>query len=172
MEILHHLDKRKIDITRLILKIEDSNFTCKPNFNSRKNHILATRSKDHFLRLKYDIFKKILWVHLFRGPVGGVKIKIQQNFCFSICSTWFQEKSKNFRVLAVTVHEQSQNSACSCIRLAMLKSLLAQLATMFPLLELHKSCILIILIILIILMHDNDAGFMMHDGISLLISEL
>ena len=52
IEISHHLDKRKIDITRLILKIEDSNFTCKPNFNSRKNHILATRSKDPFLRLK------------------------------------------------------------------------------------------------------------------------
>ena len=60
IEILHHLDKQKIDITRLILKIEDSNFTCKPNFYSRKNHILASRSKDHFLRLKYDIFKKNL----------------------------------------------------------------------------------------------------------------
>ena len=32
IEISHHLDKRKIDITRLILKIEDSNFTCKPIF--------------------------------------------------------------------------------------------------------------------------------------------
>ena len=58
MEISHHLDKQKIDITRLILKIQDSNFTCKPNFYSRKNHILASRSKDHFLRLKHDIFKK------------------------------------------------------------------------------------------------------------------
>ena len=72
IDISHHLDKRKIDITRLILKIQDSNFTCKPNFYSRKNHILASRSKDHFLRQKYDIFKKkILWVPLFRGPVGG-----------------------------------------------------------------------------------------------------
>ena len=60
MDILHHLDKRKIDITRLILKIQVSNFTCKPNSYSRKNHILASRSKDHFLRLKYDIFKKNL----------------------------------------------------------------------------------------------------------------
>ena len=55
-----HLDQRKIDITRLILKIEDSIFTCKPNFYSRKNHILASRSKDPFLRLKYDIKKKNL----------------------------------------------------------------------------------------------------------------
>ena len=60
IEISHHFNKRKIDITHLILKIEDSNFTCKPNFDSRKNHILATRSKDHFLRLKYDIFKNNL----------------------------------------------------------------------------------------------------------------
>ena len=60
MEISHHLDIQKIDITRLILKIQDSNFTCKPNFYSRKYHILASRSKDHFLRLKYDIFEKIL----------------------------------------------------------------------------------------------------------------
>ena len=60
IEILHHLDKREMDITRLILKIHDSNFTCKPNSYSRKNPILASRSKDHFLRLKYDIFMKIL----------------------------------------------------------------------------------------------------------------
>ena len=32
MEILHQLDKRKIHITRLILKIIDSNFTSKPIF--------------------------------------------------------------------------------------------------------------------------------------------
>ena len=48
--ISHHLDKQKIYITRLILKIQDSNCT---NFYRRKNHILASRSKDHFLRLKY-----------------------------------------------------------------------------------------------------------------------
>ena len=35
IEITHHIDKRKIDISRLILKIEDSNFTCMPNLNSR-----------------------------------------------------------------------------------------------------------------------------------------
>ena len=49
IEISHHLDKRKIDITRLILKIQDLNFTCKPNSYNRKIHILASRSKDHFL---------------------------------------------------------------------------------------------------------------------------
>ena len=48
MEILHHLNKQKIGITRLILKIQDSNFTCKPNFQSRTNHILTSMSKDHF----------------------------------------------------------------------------------------------------------------------------
>ena len=32
IEISHHLDKRKNDITRLILKIPGSNFICKPNF--------------------------------------------------------------------------------------------------------------------------------------------
>ena len=48
IEILHHLDKRKMDITHLILKILDSNSTCKPNF-----YIF-----DHFLILKYDIFQK------------------------------------------------------------------------------------------------------------------
>ena len=58
IEISHHLDKRKMDITRLILKIQYSNFTCKPNFYSRKYHILASRSKDHFLKLKYDIFEE------------------------------------------------------------------------------------------------------------------
>ena len=46
IEILHHLDEQKI--AHLILKIQSSNFTCKPNFYSRKN-ILASRSKDHFL---------------------------------------------------------------------------------------------------------------------------
>ena len=56
IEISHHLDKQKIYITQLIMKIEDSNFICKPNFKSRKNHILVTRLKDHFLRLKCDIF--------------------------------------------------------------------------------------------------------------------
>ena len=40
-------------------KIQDSNFICKPDFYSRKHHILASRSKDLFLRLKYDIFEKI-----------------------------------------------------------------------------------------------------------------
>ena len=29
-------------------------------------------------------------------------------FFYSICSTWFYEKSKNLRVLAITVPEQSQ----------------------------------------------------------------
>ena len=43
IEISHHLDKQKIDITRLILKIEDSNFTCKPNFNSRKKSYIGNK---------------------------------------------------------------------------------------------------------------------------------
>ena len=74
IEISHHLDKRKIGITRLILKIENSNFTCKPNFDSRKNHILATRSKDQFLRLKYDIFlKKSYGCTFLGGQQGGKK---------------------------------------------------------------------------------------------------
>ena len=60
IEISHHLDKQKIDITHLILKIQDSDFTCKPNLYSKKNHILASRLKDAFLRLKCDIFKKNL----------------------------------------------------------------------------------------------------------------
>ena len=42
IEISHHLDKWKMDITRLILKIQDSNFTSKPNFYSRKYIILAS----------------------------------------------------------------------------------------------------------------------------------
>ena len=45
IEILHHLDKQKMDITRLILKIQDSNLTCKPDFDSRTNYL----SQDHFL---------------------------------------------------------------------------------------------------------------------------
>ena len=48
MEISHHLDKRKIYVTCLILKIQDSNFTCKANFHSRTNYILTLMSKDHF----------------------------------------------------------------------------------------------------------------------------
>ena len=39
IEILHRLDKQKINITRLILKIQDSNFTYKPNFHSRKKSL-------------------------------------------------------------------------------------------------------------------------------------
>ena len=35
IEISHHLDKQS-RITRLILKKQDSNFTCKPNSYSRK----------------------------------------------------------------------------------------------------------------------------------------
>ena len=108
IEISHHLDKQKIGITRLILKIQDSNFKCKPNFHSRTNHIFTSMSKDHFFRLKYDIFKNILWVDLFRGPVGGVKNKNSIKFFYNICSTWFYENSKILRVLAITVPEKSQ----------------------------------------------------------------
>ena len=50
MGIPHHLDKRKIAITRLILKIQDTNLTCKSNFYSRKkNPIFGSRWKDSFL---------------------------------------------------------------------------------------------------------------------------
>ena len=37
------LTSAKIAITRLILKIQSSNFTCKPNFYSRKKLCLATQ---------------------------------------------------------------------------------------------------------------------------------
>ena len=71
-DISYHLGKQKIDITRLILKKEESNCTCKPNSNSRKNHIFATRSKDSFLRLNYDIFEKKSYGCTFLGgPQGG-----------------------------------------------------------------------------------------------------
>ena len=56
--------------------------SCNPNFNSRKNHILATRSKDHFLRLKYDIFKKNLMGAPFQGARRGVKNKNSTKFLF------------------------------------------------------------------------------------------
>ena len=39
IEISHHPEKRKIDITHLIFKIQVSNFTCKPNYYSQKNPI-------------------------------------------------------------------------------------------------------------------------------------
>ena len=39
VEILHHLDKRKIDITRLILSIEDSNFICTLHYAHCTIHI-------------------------------------------------------------------------------------------------------------------------------------
>ena len=65
--------KRKIYITRLILKIQDSNFTCKPNFYSRKNHILALRSKDHFFNIKLWYFQKnSSGCMSIGGPEGGV----------------------------------------------------------------------------------------------------
>ena len=57
IKILHHLDKQKIDITCMILKIHDLNFTCKPNFYSRKHHILASRLNDHFFIDKNMIFQ-------------------------------------------------------------------------------------------------------------------
>ena len=57
-EISRHLGKRKIDITRLILKIQDSNFTCKHDFYRRKNPIMASRSKEHFLIDWNMIFSK------------------------------------------------------------------------------------------------------------------
>ena len=44
IEILHHLDKQKIGVTRLIFKIRYSNFTCKPNFHSITNHIFISMS--------------------------------------------------------------------------------------------------------------------------------
>ena len=72
IEILHHLDELKIDITRLILKIHDSNFTCKSDFYKRKSHILASRSKDHFLiDLNRKFSKKIFCGHPFRRARGG-----------------------------------------------------------------------------------------------------
>ena len=45
IEISHHLEKRKMDITRLILKIQDSNFICKPIST------MTSKSKDHLLDL-------------------------------------------------------------------------------------------------------------------------
>ena len=42
---MHHLDELNIDINRLILKIHDSNFTSKSDFDSRKIHNLASRLK-------------------------------------------------------------------------------------------------------------------------------
>ena len=97
IKISHHLDKQKMDKTRLILKIQDSKFTSKPNFYSRKNYFLASRSRDHFFRLKYDIFKKkILWVHLFRGPVWGVTNKNSIKFLFQHLLNLVLGKVKKF----------------------------------------------------------------------------
>ena len=39
IEILHHLDELKIDITRLILSIEDSNFICTLHYAHCTIHI-------------------------------------------------------------------------------------------------------------------------------------
>ena len=66
MEILYHLDKQKIGVRRLILKILDSNFTCNHNFYSRTNQILT---KDHFFINENMIFSKTNsgWTSL-RGP--------------------------------------------------------------------------------------------------------
>ena len=59
---------------KLILKMQGSNFTRKPNFSGRKNHILASRPKEHFVIGKKVIFsKRIFWVNIFRGPVGKTK---------------------------------------------------------------------------------------------------
>ena len=53
-----NLTKWKIGVTRFILKIQDSNFTCKPNFHRRTNHIVTSMSKDHFF-IDWDmIFSK------------------------------------------------------------------------------------------------------------------
>ena len=48
IELSHHIDKQKLPITRLILKIQDSNVPGKANLHSRKNPILASKLKDHF----------------------------------------------------------------------------------------------------------------------------
>ena len=63
IEISHHNDKRKMAITCLILKIQDWNFVCRPNFDSRTNHVLQLRlsdqvSKSSFFRVFF--FFKIL----------------------------------------------------------------------------------------------------------------
>ena len=42
-------------ITRLILKIQGSNFTCKPDLNRGINHIWASMSNYHFLDYILDL---------------------------------------------------------------------------------------------------------------------
>ena len=53
IEISHHNDKRKMAITRLILKIQDWNFVCRPNFNSRTNHVLQLRLSDQLSKFSF-----------------------------------------------------------------------------------------------------------------------
>ena len=54
IEILHHIDNRKIAITRLILKIHGGNFVCRPNFDKGplKYYAVGWRGGG---RPKYDI---------------------------------------------------------------------------------------------------------------------
>jgi len=55
------------------------------------------------------IFKKtIFWVHLFRGPIGEYKIKIQQISFQHLLNLVLGKVKKKFRVLAITVPEQLQ----------------------------------------------------------------
>ena len=53
IEISRHIDKQKIAITRLILKIEDWNFVFRPNFNSRTNHVLQLRLSDQLSKFSF-----------------------------------------------------------------------------------------------------------------------
>ena len=80
----HNIDKQKIDITRLILKIQDSNFTCKPNVHSRKKSYSG-------IKVEGPLFHTQIWYHgswaiakLLRGggplrPPPMVRVRMKQS---------------------------------------------------------------------------------------------
>ena len=84
---LHHIDKRNIAKTHLILEIQDWNFVCRPNSDSRTNHVLQLRLSDQPTKFSFFYYPPL------RG--GGVKKSdffLLQNFGF-----WYIRKVKKFR---------------------------------------------------------------------------
>ena len=90
----------KIGVTRLILKIQDSNFACKPNFHSRTNHILTSMSKDHFFTdLNMTSFRFALRANLSYPSFTAKYHHLKGGFCV--------QKKSDIRVDSVSGKKQS-----------------------------------------------------------------
>ena len=79
-EISQHLGKQKIDITRLIFKIQDSNFTCKRNFYSSISNFGMKAQEPLFSRV--FVFQVNLYCVIFMKVCFSTEVSYNRNCIF------------------------------------------------------------------------------------------